>query len=586
MKRAHIPAAVMALSVTAVRAQWTTETWQLQPGWNAIYALNDCSHASIDTLFAAYPSVTKIWRWMPSNLTSQFIANPEVAVEGQEWKTWVRGTPANTTMTTLLPNYGYLVYVTGTSNLTLPLTGKAILTTVDWRSSGSNLVGFPAATGASAPKFGGTTSGYFAPLAGLGYNPSTTQIYQYTGGEISGTNPQRVSAPTNATVIRGKAYWVNLAVYTDFASPVKVETSSPGGLDFGTSGGPQRLMVTNTSAAQITVTLTPSSSDTPPAGQPAVTGQVPLQMRQWNATTLAYEYVDVPATLTATLAAGARAEWTLVPKRAAMTAAAGALYATVLRITDSGAHGNYSSLTVPVTAQKGSLGGLWVGEATIGQVQNQLQRFVRNPDGTNVLDENGHFIPDGAAETSNTATAQQFRLRLIVHVDAAGAARLLSNVYYGALDAAPTTKGFTTIQSALYTPGLPKAVRITATHLPLDLRQALTGSFGAGGSLTTSVVLDYKDPTNPFLHTYHPDHDNLDPRFNATPLPEGRESHTVTRAITLALHAAAPAPDPAWGVTLLTGSYTETITGLHKNSIATAGTFQLRRLSPETTLVP
>src|SRR5262245_25265356 len=120
MKTIALAAAALALSMSAVRAQWTTETYQLQPGWNAIYTLNDCSWTSIDTLLAAFPSVTKVWRWMPSNLTSRFIANPDSPVDGEEWKTWVRGEPANTTMTTLLPNYGYLVYVTGPSSLTLP----------------------------------------------------------------------------------------------------------------------------------------------------------------------------------------------------------------------------------------------------------------------------------------------------------------------------------------------------------------------------------------------------------------------------------------------------------------------------------
>lgn len=498
MKRLNLFLCSLALSPAALRAQWTEENYQLQPGWNAIYTLNDCSHVSIDTLLADYRTVTKIWRWMPSNLTSQFIANPEEPVEGHEWKTWVRDTPANTTMTTLLPNYGYLVYLTGTSNVQLRLIGKAVLTTVDWRSSGSNLVGFPSSITPSAPKFGGTTSGYFSTLGGLGYNPSTTQIYQYTGGEISATNPQRVSALTNTTILRGKAYWVNLEAFSDFTSPVKVELSSSAGLAYGTTGGPQKIMVTNTSGAQITVSLTPTASANPPAGQPEIVGPVPLLMRQWNATTQVFDYVPVPGALTATLAAGASAQWTLLPDRAAMSPTAGSRYATVLRITDSGAHGSYSNFTVPITAESGTLGGLWVGEATIGQVQNQLQRFVRNADGSNVIGQDGRFIPDGPAETANTATAQPFRLRLIVHVDAAGTARLLSNVYYGALNADSATMGFTTMQSALHAPGLPRAVRLTATHLPLDLRKPLTGSFATGGSLTGDVVLDYQDASSRF----------------------------------------------------------------------------------------
>ena len=100
------------------------------------------------------------------------------------------------------------------------------------------------------------------------------------------------------------------------------------------------------------------------------------------------------------------------------------------------------------------------------------------------------------------------------------------------------------------------------------------------------MSLPHTDATNPFLHTYHPDHDNLDARFNATPLDAGIESHTVSRAITLTMDAVSPTGDPAWGAGTLSGAYAETLTGLHKNPIGAEGRFTLRRLSEITTLVP
>src|SRR5690606_28427814 len=39
------------------------------------------------------------------------------------------------------------------------------------------------------------------------------------------------------------------------------------------------------------------------------------------------------------------------------------------------------------------------------------------------------------------------------------------------------------------------------------------GTFGTGGEISTAIVLDPDLPTNPFLHRYHPDHDNLDEQF-------------------------------------------------------------------------
>ena len=581
MKSWITAAAICALATTA-RAQWTVETHPLQPGWNAIYALNDTSDRSLDTVLAGYPAISKVWRWVPTNLTSQFIANPEAPVAGQEWKTWVRGAPEQSTMTRLEPNHGYLVFVEGAASVTLSLTGRAVVPKVDWRSSGSNLVGFPASLSPAAPQFGGTNSGYFAPLAPLGYNPASTRIFQYIGGEISDTNPSQINAPTSATILRGKAYWVNLPIYADFVSPVKLDLGAASGLAFGTRGGPQKVVLTNTSKAQISVTLTPSESAAPPEGQPEIAGKVPLLQRVWNETAQQFEFVPVTGPLTVTLAAGAHREWTFVPDRSAMTGPAGTRFATVLHVTDAGAHGSYSDLTLPVTAETGGLGGLWVGEAVITQVQNHLQKYQRHADGSNVIDEQGRFVPDGPAQDAAADTAQPFRLRVIVHVDAAGTARLLSNVYIGQLATQPPGPGFTARQAVLVPETLEKAVRITAAHLPLDVVAAMDGSFGAGGRLSATVSVPINDPVNPFLHTYHPDHDNLDARF-AGP---AAEAFSVARAISLSVDAASPDADPQWGAATLTGTYGESLTGLHKNAIEVAGRFALRRISEITTFVP
>jgi hypothetical protein len=123
-------------------------------------------------------------------------------------------------------------------------------------------------------------------------------------------------------------------------------------------------------------------------------------------------------------------------------------------------------------------------------------------------------------------------------------------------------------------------------HLPLDVAAGLSGVFAPGGQHSATITLPHTDATNPFLHTYHPDHDNLDARFNAAPLPAGIESHTVSRALSLTLDAASPDADPAWGANVLTGNYAESVSGLHKSTIGVEGRFTLRRLSEVTTLIP
>jgi hypothetical protein len=67
------------------------------------------------------------------------------------------------------------------------------------------------------------------------------------------------------------------------------------------------------------------------------------------------------------------------------------------------------------------------------------------------------------------------------------------------------------------------------------------------GTLSFTVPLDYRDPSNPFVHIYHPDHDNKDERFTPTLLPAGRESPNINRTITLTFTATNPAGfDPTW----------------------------------------
>src|SRR4030095_8898543 len=94
--------------------------------------------------------------------------------------------------------------------------------------------------------------------------------------------------------------------------------------------------------------------------------------------------------------------------------------------------------------------------------------------------------------------------------------------------------------------------------------------------------------SNPFLHTYHPDHDNLDALFS-TPLAQGIESYGVTRQITLSF--AAPNNDfnsLTQSSDDLSGNYLEAITfaarGSQTRQYNVLGSFSLKRISDITTL--
>jgi hypothetical protein len=88
--------------------------------------------------------------------------------------------------------------------------------------------------------------------------------------------------------------------------------------------------------------------------------------------------------------------------------------------------------------------------------------------------------------------------------------------------------------------------------------------------------------TNPYVHTYHPDHDNRDARFNLTPLLDPFvESPAISRELSFTFAASPPPGSSAlgWGSTVLGGTYSETVTGLHRQPLTALGTFELRRVS-------
>jgi hypothetical protein len=111
----------------------------------------------------------------------------------------------------------------------------------------------------------------------------------------------------------------------------------------------------------------------------------------------------------------------------------------------------------------------------------------------------------------------------------------------------------------------------------------------AGSALATTVQVSYDDTaSNPFLHSYHPDHDNLNASFNAAQA-QGVESYGVRRQITL--NFTAPASDftsLTRGGAALNGNYVEVLTFLGRTGptrqFDVCGSFTLNRISDISTL--
>lgn len=196
---------------------------------------------------------------------------------------------------------------------------------------------------------------------------------------------------------------------------------------------------------------------------------------------------------------------------------------------------------------------------------------------------------------AGTATPTPFKLRTLLHLSDSGTARLLSEVYLGQLALAPNNVGLCTSEALLKQNALGSAMCFSSSHLPMDqVITAGSGSFATGQTLTRVITVPYDDATNPFVHAYHPDHDNKDARGNwllatedASGLKQTEESPTITRTCQFIFTASPPAGSSVtsgWGSSVIGGNYIETMTGVHKDPLILSGTFELRRASPIGTL--
>lgn len=796
----HARATVLALIFSAfagtAQAQWFQTTYALKGGWNAIYLHGDATYAAPDVLFpnsGDAAGILEIWRWNPKPNQVQFTKSPLIPSSGTpEWNVWKRGLPAESNLSLVSGQTAYLVKCSGTaaSTFNVPVIQRAMPPAATWVRSGANLLGFPSKfTSPNYPSF----STYFQVFPSA--TSANAKIYKYVGGDLGPANPLQIFSPTAEQVDRNKAYWFEAEVVGNFFAPLDISLSQDSGLDFGRTGSVITVRVRNTTAANMTITLARVASLPAPAGQDAITDQVPLTKRTFDPATATWTETPITADYTEVIGANSIVELNFGINRAAMAGASNALYASLLRLTDSG---NLFDISLPVSARVSSMAGLWVGDATVTNVSSQVQSIaaakavltdgvltgidvtgggfgygavpvpvIAAPDGeqaaatatisladgtvtdltmtnpgsgyaiapevtisapgsgtaataratvsngivtglaitdggtgytavpivtvalpaASVVQAVATSIVDGGAVTSvnvtnpgagyfsapgvsvappasgttaeaiavvrngrvsgvtvitpgsgytaapaitigapparttatatavvqngkvtgftitgggsgylaapaitmpapvpaGTATARTPPLRVILHVDDGGTARLLSQVFVGEL--AGGSPGLCTREAGLSVADKASASRIVAAHLPLDRVLASgSGAVALGQTLVRTVAIPFNDDTNPFVHRYHPDHNNKDAR--GMPLGAGVESYGITRTFSFQFTTTPPAGVSAtgWGSTSIGGNYTEVIKGLHKKDLTVSGTFVLRRASEIGTL--
>ncbi|MDZ8119879.1 hypothetical protein [Pontiella agarivorans] len=557
-----------------VQAQWVTETYELKQGWNAVFLHIDPSHVSIPELLDRdiNSPITQIWRWNAPS-TGNFYEDPfEYTQVATGWKQWIVSDPFKG-LQTMVGGMAYLVE-TG-SDYSWAIKGRPVVPAYDWNVDGLNLFGFP--TDKTSPA---TFEDYFNASAELQATDYT--FYSYNGIQLDSTNPKKIHPflYRNEALNRGQAYWMSGGeTFNRYFGPFEVDLSGREGLNYRDSGSALSLRIRNMSGQPVTVQMDLLPSENPPAGEPMIDGLPQLLVRG----------PTDPETLTAGFeilipGAGNGSQWTLAEKdeegseievvlgldRAAITDPPGSLLAGILNFSDSG---GMLDIHVPIQADVSSDAGLWVGQALVTEVGQYLKTYaagstdpliVTNADlvVTNDLQisEEGSYIVD-SVNRNIESVARPYPLRLIVHSPESGNALLMQQVYFG-VDAF-SRPVITREESVLDPEKYDQARRVTAIHLPWSEENPgwlFDGTLERGGAISARIITAFNDQrSNPFLHTYHPDHDNLDSRFKQE-LGQGAESYTIEREIML--NVAPPGTnfsDRVQAHQQLTGSYQEVI---------------------------
>lgn len=543
-----------ALTATGLQAQWVDKTYSLVTGWNGVWMAGDASHTTVADLFANSAAVTEVWRWNPNPDAVAFVTTPSTpTTQSEEWTVWKRN-GSETALTRMIGNSAYLIYCGSATSVTIKQLAVPPAST--WLISGANFLGFPALAGTTK------MSSYLAsfPSASTTVLAPNAQIFKYIGGELSNSNPMLVAAGSE-NMDPNRAYWFQIPTVGNFTAPVEYELPSSAGLAFGRTLTAMTAGVTNRSTASMTLTVSVENSATAPAGQATVTGPVPLTRRVFNSSTNSYDETPITGPFTVVVPASGRLNLDFGINRVNMTDS-GAHYASILRIKDTA---NLTDVRLPISAQAASTAGLWYAQVSVTNVQN-----VKEP-------------------TGGSTTSQPFPLVFLMHMDSSNVARLLSQAFVGKLTSSGAM-GITLRESQIlgYTQSDVKPQRYVACQLPLfQAKNRDSGDFSSGSTTQWTIPISFDDETNPFVHTYHPDHDNLGTDFK-TALKNGDESYTITRTCSFTFTSSPPdgSTIAGWGTTVLGGTYAETLSGLNSKTLRVSGRFAMRRISEISELEP
>ena len=578
--------AMFALSLTA-RAQWISQRINLNAGWNAIHlkvnpAVTDCA-----TVFSN-PNIDEVTWWNRDRISD---GTGSAIVDSYNWYRDPSKAEA-CTFAHVVGDQRYLVHAT--SGCAIDVIGTPAIPKGIIYLGESNLVGLNVNNLVSSGNEP-TYYEYFMPF-----------YYRTPSWFAVSTNNTPVRLPNSARITdASKAVWLETegTGITTFTGPFLLTLgNSDKTLNWTDDPTAVRsISVKNISSEERVLRFERNSSLPPPTGHGTCAGDIELlrETVDWSSGYANYVYVPMNFPFTTNIAAGASFDLRLKPDTSRMAATEAGDYMSVLVISDKGStiagesRPDGTCLYRVGACASGSLmseaissaAGLWVGTVVLGEVSRA--RTLSNVD----PDEWDHEAPVEAPHP--------FQFRLIIHVDRSRSAKILKEVFTAKKTTDSDTYLLTDRSTAvsfreLYPAGTIK--RTSSANFPFMAPLALEGVDGGtflegGDTLTATLVQPYDDKTNPFVHSFHPQHDNI--AFNnmsPSKLASGDsgtgeyESWGVTREISLTFEAtdsAGAASPESWNRTVTGGVYEEKIYGLigPQKPIVACGVFRLAKVN-------
>ncbi len=548
-----------------------TQTFELQPGWNAVYLEVLPDQPDMEAALAGTP-VASVWRFIPDRPGLDYIQDPSEGLMNVEgWFGYFpepRPEAFLSNLFTLTSNVAYLIDLDSDTPVTWSVTGKPVIRSRSWAADAFTLTGFEV-----DPANPLTFGEYF--------EASSAHQNQPIFALSSQGNWEEVTDPANTFIDSGRAYWVFSEGPSAFQGPFQVSVDQDGELEYSSAVSQQTIAIENENAVATDITVRTVS-----------TGTMPLAFEQIDPDTSEVAWPALPPSLDLPIQAGGDLLLNLGVRRNQFT---DTRMEEILEISNGmgirrllfvGA--NTLQPVIPAAAlkqaglqQKGGgvneFAGLWVGSARVNQVsESQLAGTTPLPAGSN------------------------FPIRLIVHIDSLGTVRLLKEVIVlfeeGTMEPSTVNPAFMTdatpgryvlvtddnlianFTGAKTRAGIPVGIRYSTVSFDfMEQFIELPGSFDPDGSYSGQIVINSDDPINPFKHKFHPDHDNLDAQF-LNPLTEAPQ---ITRDFSLNFSSDDPTNQnlPEYGSSIVSGVFSEAISGLHRNTIFVEGPFRLEKVS-------